>query len=139
MSKSSESGAEAASGDGQVPRFETALQGLDKAVQELEGGSLSLDEALLRYEEGVRLVRQCQQMLDEAAKKVAKLTGVGEDGQPVTEAFVDLVNETEVREPIRTERATASRARPSAAKPLARRQSPGVFDTGGEEASDPPF
>ena len=39
-------------------------------VYKLENGELSLDEALSKYEEGVKLVRLCQKKLQEAKKKI---------------------------------------------------------------------
>jgi exodeoxyribonuclease VII small subunit len=54
--------------------FEKALERLEKIVSELEGGELSLDEALRRYEEGIRLVQICSKKLDAAQKKVELLT-----------------------------------------------------------------
>lgn len=54
--------------------FEKSLERLEKIVGELEGGELSLDEALKRYEEGVKLVQVCSKKLDVAQKKVELLT-----------------------------------------------------------------
>ncbi len=55
-------------------QFEKALTDLEKIVEELEGGELTLDEALRKYEEGVRLTRACQSKLQEAEKKIEILT-----------------------------------------------------------------
>lgn len=49
--------------------FEKALERLEKIVSELESGELSLDEALKRYEEGIRLVQACSKKLETAQKK----------------------------------------------------------------------
>ena len=54
--------------------FEKALEKLDKIVQDLESGEISLEQALAKYEEGVRLSRACQTRLSEAEKKVEVLT-----------------------------------------------------------------
>jgi exodeoxyribonuclease VII small subunit len=51
-------------------RFEEALKKLEKIVEELEGGDLSLDEALKKYQEGVELSRVCAQRLENARKKI---------------------------------------------------------------------
>ena len=69
------------------PRFEQALGGLRKTVEALESGDLGLDEALARYEEGVRLLGRCKALLDGAERKVSLLTGVDPDGSPCTEPF----------------------------------------------------
>ena len=54
-------------------KFEDALKKLEKIVSELEGGELSLDESLKRYEEGVKLSRILSKELDAAKKKVEVL------------------------------------------------------------------
>ncbi|HEY3215571.1 MAG TPA: exodeoxyribonuclease VII small subunit [Candidatus Eisenbacteria bacterium] len=63
-----------------VPSFEQALERLETIVSELEGGELSLEESLARYEEGVRLSRRLGQKLDEAEKRIERL--VEEPGEP---------------------------------------------------------
>lgn len=67
--------------------FEDALRRLDRAVNQLEGGDLDLDGALAEYERGVRLLNRCRTMLDAAERQVAILTGVDDDGQPLTAPF----------------------------------------------------
>ena len=51
-------------------KFEDALKKLEKIVGDLEDGDLSLDEALERYEEGIRLSKLCAKKLEAAKKKV---------------------------------------------------------------------
>jgi exodeoxyribonuclease VII small subunit len=51
-------------------KFEDALKKLEKIVEELEGGDLSLDEALKKYQEGIELSRACAQRLESAKKKI---------------------------------------------------------------------
>ncbi len=55
-------------------KFEKAMEKLEKIVEDLEAGSLGLDEALKQYEEGVKLVRVCQKTLAQAEKKIETLT-----------------------------------------------------------------
>lgn len=55
-------------------KFEKAMERLEKIVEDLESGNLSLEDALKRYEEGVRLSRACQKKLDESEKKIEILT-----------------------------------------------------------------
>ena len=55
-------------------QFEKALADLEGIVEALEGGELTLDEALKKYEEGVKLTRACQSKLQEAEKKIEILT-----------------------------------------------------------------
>jgi len=51
-------------------KFEDALKKLEKIVEELESGDLTLDEALKKYQEGIELSRACAQRLDNAKKKI---------------------------------------------------------------------
>jgi len=76
-------------------KFEDALLQLEKIVEELEGGNLTLDQSLARYEEGVRALRQCYEILRSAEKKVEILLQ-SEDGTLKTEPF-----EPEPAEPTR--------------------------------------
>jgi exodeoxyribonuclease VII small subunit len=62
--------------------FEDALERLETIVEDLEGGSLTLEESLARYEEGVKLSRRLTQTLDAAEKRIEKL--VAGDGEPET-------------------------------------------------------
>jgi len=54
-------------------KFEDALKKLEKIVEELEGGDLSLDEALKKYQDGIELSRICAQRLESAKKKIDML------------------------------------------------------------------
>jgi len=53
--------------------FEAALKKLESIVEKLEGGDLSLEDALKQYEEGVRMADVCSKRLTEAEKKVEVL------------------------------------------------------------------
>lgn len=55
-------------------RFEKAMERLEQIVKELESGELGLEESLKVFEEGMKLVRFCEQKLSEAEKKVTILT-----------------------------------------------------------------
>jgi exodeoxyribonuclease VII small subunit len=54
-------------------KFEEALKKLEKIVEDLEKGDLSLDEALKKYQDGIELSRQCSQRLESAKKKIDTL------------------------------------------------------------------
>lgn len=56
-----------------APDFEQAISALEQQVRLLEGGELSLEDALKAFEAGVQLTRQCQQALDQAEQKVQLL------------------------------------------------------------------
>ncbi|MBI5144343.1 MAG: exodeoxyribonuclease VII small subunit [Candidatus Omnitrophica bacterium] len=51
-------------------KFEEALKKLEQIVEGLEGGDLSLEDALEKYEEGIRLSRLCAKKLEVAKKRV---------------------------------------------------------------------
>jgi exodeoxyribonuclease VII small subunit len=69
------------------PSFEEALSQLERIVAELERGGSDLTAALGRYESGIRLLRRCHGLLDQAEQSVALLTGVDADGEPITSPF----------------------------------------------------
>lgn len=74
-----------ASGGGEpAPSFEEALERLESIVEELEGGSLTLEESIARYEEGVRLSQRLTQTLDEAEKRIERLVAAESGGEPGT-------------------------------------------------------
>jgi len=53
--------------------FEQSLTELQSLVERLEGGELSLEEALAAFEQGVKLTRDCQDALNQAEQKVKML------------------------------------------------------------------
>jgi exodeoxyribonuclease VII small subunit len=63
MSKKNEAG----------PDFEKTLAELEKLVENLEEGDLSLDESLSGFKHGIELTRQCQSVLDNAQQTVEQL------------------------------------------------------------------
>jgi exodeoxyribonuclease VII small subunit len=67
--------------------FEESLAELEKIVAELESGKLGLSDALARYEEGVKHLKGCQQLLESAERKIELLSGVDADGNPITQPF----------------------------------------------------
>lgn len=50
--------------------FEASLQQLNHLIEEMETGQLSLNASLKHFEEGIALIRQCQQTLNEAEQKI---------------------------------------------------------------------
>lgn len=53
--------------------FEALYQRLDETVQKLENGGLTLEESVAMYEEGMKLAKRCQELLQEAELKVTRL------------------------------------------------------------------
>ena len=69
--------------------FEQSLADLEKIVQELEDGELSMDDALASYEVGIGRLKRCYQLLDAAEKKVEQLISVDDDGNAKTKPFAE--------------------------------------------------
>ncbi|HON34687.1 MAG TPA: exodeoxyribonuclease VII small subunit [Methanothrix sp.] len=55
--------------------LEGALEELERIVEELEEGKLSLERSLELYERGMGLVRLCNLRLDSAQRRIECLTG----------------------------------------------------------------
>lgn len=53
--------------------FEQSMKKLEQIVQELESGDLPLEEAMQKFEEGIKLSRLCSEKLDETEKKITLL------------------------------------------------------------------
>ena len=54
--------------------FEHKLSQLEILVREMEKGSLSLEDSLKAFEDGIKITRECQQALKDAEQKVEILT-----------------------------------------------------------------
>ena len=52
------------------PDFETSLKELEEIVEQLETSDLTLDETLAKYENGIKIYKQCYQILKKAEKKI---------------------------------------------------------------------
>lgn len=63
-----------------APAFEEALRDLQVIVSELEGGSISLDQSLKRFEQGIGLLRVCYQFLDRADQRIEQLVSLDANG-----------------------------------------------------------
>lgn len=58
--------------------FESQLTELEAIVSAMEQGDLPLEEALKQFEQGVKLTKNCQQMLEQARQRIQVLS---EEGQ----------------------------------------------------------
>lgn len=65
--------------------FEEDLKKLQKIVEELSSGKITLGESLKKYEEGVRIAQSCSLTLTEAQRKVELL--MKKDGKLSLEKF----------------------------------------------------
>ena len=54
-------------------KFEVALEELEKVVEQLESGDLSLEDSLTAFETGIGLVKYCNQKLTDVEKKIELL------------------------------------------------------------------
>ena len=66
--------------------FEQSMKRLETIVEELESGELTLEDSISRYEEGIKLSRRLQQVLDESEKRIERLVEK-EGAAPTTEAM----------------------------------------------------
>ena len=53
--------------------FEESMKKLENIVTELENGSLNLDESVKKFEEGMKIAKQCNTILENAEKKITIL------------------------------------------------------------------
>ena len=53
--------------------FEKSLERLEAVVAEMEGGDLTLENMIKRFEEGQKLIGYCSKQLDEVERKIEKL------------------------------------------------------------------
>jgi exodeoxyribonuclease VII small subunit len=71
----------------ETPGFETSLARLEAIVKEMEGGQLSLEKMIERFEEGMGLVKLCTGKLNEVEKKIEQLVQKG--GEVSLEPFAE--------------------------------------------------
>ncbi|SNQ62497.1 exodeoxyribonuclease VII small subunit [Candidatus Methanoperedens nitratireducens] len=53
--------------------FEESLVELENIVEKLENGQLSLDESLILFDTGIKLVKECDTKLKNAQQQIEKL------------------------------------------------------------------
>jgi exodeoxyribonuclease VII small subunit len=96
--------------------FEDSLAELESIVALLESGSLSLADALARYEQGVKHLSTCQRMLERAERRIELLSGVDANGNPLTKPFDDAeISSLEDQAKSRSQRRTGD-SKPSTRK-----------------------
>ena len=66
--------------------FEKNMSDLENIVTELEKGDLNLDESRSKFEEGIKISKQCNKILEDAEKKITIL--LEKDGEVKEENFV---------------------------------------------------
>ena len=65
--------------------FEEQMENLEKIVAELEKGDLNLDDSVTKFEEGIKISKECNEILQEAEKKITML--VNDNGKIKEEDF----------------------------------------------------
>lgn len=66
--------------------FEQAMQRLEEIVEKMESGELPLEDLIVRYEEGMKLVKVCQERLASAEQRIEIITR-NSAGKPVVKKF----------------------------------------------------
>ena len=73
--------------------FEEAMSKLESITAELEKGNLSLEESMAKFEEGMELSKKCNEILQNAEKKITIL--LEENGTLKEENFAPIKGEEE--------------------------------------------
>jgi exodeoxyribonuclease VII small subunit len=66
--------------------FEGAMNRLETIVEQMESGKLPLEDLIVRYEEGMNLVKICQDRLTNAEQKI-EIIARNSGGKPVVKEF----------------------------------------------------
>lgn len=66
--------------------FEAAMTQLEKIVEEMDDNTLPLEQLVVRYSEGTKLVKLCEERLSAVEKKIEILTRTAA-GEPRVEEF----------------------------------------------------
>ena len=66
--------------------FERAMKRLEEIVEQMESGELSLEDLIVRYEEGMKLVKVCQERLASAEQRI-EIISRNNAGKPVVKKF----------------------------------------------------
>lgn len=74
--------------------FEQSLAELEAIVTDLEGGDLGLEEALSRYEQGIRHLKHCHAQLARVSRRIELLSGIDAAGNPIVVPFDEQVEDS---------------------------------------------
>ena len=66
--------------------FEEQIAELEQIINELENGNLNLDDSVAKFEEGIKISKECNKMLENAEKKITILLN-GENGEVQEDNF----------------------------------------------------
>ena len=65
--------------DTKEPSFEELLNKLESIAAKLDAGGLALEESLALFEDGMKLSKKCNEMLDSAELRIQKLNDLFEE------------------------------------------------------------
>ena len=65
--------------------FEEQIENLEQIVADLEKGDLNLDDSVSKFEEGMKISKECNKILENAEKKISIL--INQDGEIKEEDF----------------------------------------------------
>lgn len=68
--------------------FEASLKELEEIVKEMESGNLSLEEAIKKYEHGIKQSKYCNAFLNTTERKIM-LLAKDKDGNSIEKIFED--------------------------------------------------
>jgi exodeoxyribonuclease VII small subunit len=71
--------------------FEGAMDRLEEIVEQMESGKMMLEELIVRYEEGMKLVKVCQERLASAEQRIEIITR-NNAGKPIVKDFEPTVD-----------------------------------------------
>jgi exodeoxyribonuclease VII small subunit len=54
--------------------FEQAIKKLTDIVGKIENGSISLEQSIAQYEQGMELIKRCREILQKAEKKIEEIS-----------------------------------------------------------------
>ena len=54
-------------------RFEQAMESLQTVLEEMERGSLTLEQSIAAYEKAVQLIKRCRQLLEDGQRRIEVL------------------------------------------------------------------
>lgn len=69
-----------------APNFEEAMKRLDEIVELMESPEMPLEDLIARYEEGMKLVKICQERLADAERRIEIITR-DSGGKPIVKEF----------------------------------------------------
>jgi len=78
--------------------FEQAMKRLEEIVEQMESGDLPLEDLIVRYEEGMKLVKVCQERLASAEQRIEIITR-DSAGKPVVQEFAPAASVAAQPEP----------------------------------------